>query len=127
MEESIPEAPPPGLARQMASDIRGIRVETDGISAAAKSVGHLHPATAEKMTEILQRLIVIGSYLRGIETTISAKKQAGELQREPRQTPHDELELVAASMSAGTKARMMQSLHRVGDHSLDDSEEGPRE
>lgn len=119
-------AAPPCLARQMAGDIKGLRAEMEGIQATARAAGHLYPAAAEKMTGILQRLIVMGTYLRGMETTLSAKQHAGTMEAAPRQTPHDELELVACATSNITHRRMVASLHRAGDHSMDEALEADR-
>lgn len=98
MSETSDHAPEPGtLACRLAHDLKGIRHECTAMRELATHVGHLHPAVAPRMTEMMMHLITLASYVTGIETSVSAKKAAGELEPGPRQTAYGDMELFAST------------------------------
>lgn len=98
MSETSDHPPEPGtLACRLAHDLKGIRDECTAMRELATHVGHLHPAVAPRMTEMMMHLITLTTYVTGIETTVAAKKAAGELEPGPRQTAYGDMELFAAT------------------------------
>lgn len=103
---------------------KGIRDEMDGIRAIARQVGHRHQETTDKMSDIVLRQMSINAYLSELEVVVAAQRMTGGLEPTTPQEPVSALELFShvKPLSDAEQQSMARSLHRAGDHSLDEDD-----
>lgn len=120
------------FGRNVDAPIAGIRGEVALIGEDLTRLGHRVPAACPVITDIKLRLTALMTYVRSLETTVAARRQAGKEEAKTRQErPEDyELALAAAAravpmvpeISAQTRRKMMDTLHRAGDFTLDETD-----
>ena len=118
------------MSRQIASVIKGMRSEIGCMREDLTRAGHRHPPVCNAVTDVLQRCMSLLAHVTMLETIAAAKRVVGEHQQLPKQESPESYELpFAAGREAeldghrrGIDKRLLQTLHRAGDHTLDDEE-----
>lgn len=79
-------------------------------------------APVEIYEELMLELCVFASETNQLKALLGALRMTGELEQRPPPVTAESLELFqdARSMEPGTREQFIKSLHRCGDHSLDE-------
>lgn len=102
-----------------------VRIDLRGIREIASRMGHAVPGLAKDAGEIGLRCIDILARLNDLEAGAAAKRMIAEEEPLTAQRPVSELELFTGQAGGRECPRhlLLQSLHRSGDHTLDEEEE----
>lgn len=120
------------LSRNVDGPIKGIRSEVGAIGEDLTRLGHRVPAACPVINDIKLRLTALMTYVRSLETTVAARRQAGKEEAKTRQDKPEEYELPLTSGAPAQPApllpgylrrQMIRTLHAAGDHTLDDESE----
>ena len=114
------------FGRNVDGPIAGIRGEVGLIGEDLTRLGHRVPAACPVITDIKLRLTALMTYVRSLETTVAARRQAGKEEAKPKQEKPEYYELPLTSgraeISEQQRKQMLRTLHRAGDHTLDETE-----
>jgi hypothetical protein len=110
------------LSDKIKALLKGIRAETGGVREVCVTTGHRAPAVANAMSDVVLRLISIEAYLKSLEVIAAAERMTQRLEPVTVQGDVGHLPLFAGVpvMSTREHEQMLQTLHRAGDHSLDE-------
>lgn len=103
--------------------ITAVRIDLRGVREIASRMGHAAPGLANDAGEIGLRCIDILARLNELEAGAAAKRMVAEEEPLTVQRPVSELALFAGGGQECPRSLLLASLHRAGDHTLDDDGE----
>lgn len=114
------------LRDQVERDLEGAIAEHDNVRAVLKRIDKQAPELAGLTLEIRHCLMAMNARYIGIRTTLGAHTMCGTLEARTAQEPVAGLPLFVMATredcEAAARRRILPSLHRAGDHTLDPDE-----
>lgn len=115
------------LSDAFKASFAGIREECGLVREDATAIGHAVPGMSGRCTAIMQRCITILAHVNHLEAMAGEARMAGKLEPGVPQNPVGEMPLFATTSPAVASAvddchrQMIRTLHRAGDHTLDET------
>lgn len=116
---------PRTLSDKIKAVLQGLRAEMDGVREICVNTGHRHPAAVAAMSDVVLRQMSMEAYLKSLEAIVAAERMTQRLEPVTTQMAVQNLPLfegLERSHPTREHTRMMRTLHRAGDHTLDEGE-----